>query len=155
MVFQILLNHLIDYRSRTPGTATDHPEMTSPIHLAYSGNYGKEDAKITPATSSPKYLCSRKRGGGKYSTCMWIWSLITTPSRIRTISESHIWESRSQQRYFRSPWRTAYLYFVAQTILQLILHMEWESYDNLTSHKAKKFIETKVTPINCRVLTFY
>src|SRR5882757_8910218 len=52
---------------------------------------------------------------GPYSMCMWTWSLLTTPLRIRTSSASHICNSKSRQRTLMSPCSTGYRYFVTHT----------------------------------------
>ena len=53
---------------------------------------------------------------GGYSTCMWMWSLLTTPLRMRTSSLSHTCTNMSRHRFCTSPVNTAYLYFVTHTI---------------------------------------
>src|SRR5680860_848653 len=54
---------------------------------------------------------------GRYSICMWTWSLETTPFRIDTSCASQIWMNRVRQRIWVSPFRTEYLY--------LVLHTTW------------------------------
>ena len=114
VMLRIFLDHFIGYFTRTPGTVADRPKMTAPYFLCTAGNSCWRRPEDRPFNFFTKTL---KEGG--YSTWTWIWSLLTTPFRIRTFSESHIPESRFRQRYLKSPWRIVYLYFVAQTIWQL------------------------------------
>ena len=53
---------------------------------------------------------------GGYSTCMWIWSLLTTPFNIFTSSLLHTCTSMSRHLFCTSPVNTAYRYFVTHTI---------------------------------------
>ena len=53
---------------------------------------------------------------GGHSTCICIWSLLTTPFKIRTSSLLHTCTSMSRHLFCISPVNTAYRYFVTQTI---------------------------------------
>jgi len=78
---------------------------------------------------------------GRYSIC--IWSFETTPFKIWTPSTSHICIKILQHLTFISPCKTAYRYFVAQTIWSISLNCMTFCSLNFHKNKSSTFLEAK------------
>ena len=110
---QIFLDHLIAYPASAPCPVADRPEMAAPIFLAYRRKPLLEKTQGTPLQLFRQYAYAQRRRILDVHVDM---VLAHNPFGMRTFPESNIRESRSRQRYVRSPGRTEYLYLVAQTI---------------------------------------
>lgn len=123
------------FRHHRP-TYDDAPNIRLPSYPLYCRYSGNQDLLAEPACRpqypffDPRNPCCNFREplpfnfftkplmpwDGRYSRCIWTWSLPTAPLRTITPSASQTSIRTDRQRFCTSPVRTECLYLVLQTI---------------------------------------
>ena len=122
MMFEIFFNHFISNVACTPHPISYRPKMSTPIPLHKLWVFFLHLLDVLPFNRLTKSLIA---SDGRYSTCIWTWSLLTTPFKILTSSASHICLTKSLHLFWISPSRTLYRYFVTHTICTVSQDTVW------------------------------
>lgn len=105
----------------TPVLHAPYPTAQKCLPQYFFRNIGNSSCNILELRPFIRLTKSLTLSDGGYSTCMCMWSLLTTPFKMCTSSLLHTCTNMSRHLFWTSPVNTPYRYFVTHTIWQLRL----------------------------------